>query len=334
MRPSDSTTPPAASWPPPASQVASAIFAAVMMNEVTPEEIDAVDGLPPSKFPRELMAKLGFSPPEADRQKPVETGLEVGRGDLDSPGRIPHGDIDSMEQGPAESWPPDDHRIQRAVAAGIRCGAVGEKELNLMRLQPKSLWPDSLWGTLGFITVVPRPLDARVEVSAIGTFYHVAYDYDTSPADGDEMVSYEAIQVDVSDAGGIGRPALLRRVTFTRKDRTMGPCTGPPEAPWEGAIDQVSCHARVSRVIRVDAACEIPVSIGEGGVSVGNDLVTWSELAEGGRKDQHGDFTAYWHGEPLGPALTRELYVGGVRRAGDRRKVLVALLEQVDFMVA
>jgi hypothetical protein len=30
---------------------------------VTEEEIDAVDGLPPSKFPRELMIKLGFNPP-------------------------------------------------------------------------------------------------------------------------------------------------------------------------------------------------------------------------------------------------------------------------------
>lgn len=30
---------------------------------MTQEEIEAVDGLPPSKFPRELMIKLGFNPP-------------------------------------------------------------------------------------------------------------------------------------------------------------------------------------------------------------------------------------------------------------------------------
>jgi hypothetical protein len=44
-----------------------------MKGLVTEEEIDAVDGLPPSKFPHELMIKLGFSPPGAPPQQPVET---------------------------------------------------------------------------------------------------------------------------------------------------------------------------------------------------------------------------------------------------------------------
>lgn len=63
MKRSDSTTPRVAQWPPPAPQVASAIFAATIQGRVTEEEIDAVDGLPPSQFPRELMIKLGFNPP-------------------------------------------------------------------------------------------------------------------------------------------------------------------------------------------------------------------------------------------------------------------------------
>lgn len=63
MKRLDSTTPQEAPWPPPAPQVAAAIFAATIKGEVTEEEIDAVDGLPPSKFPRELMIKLGFNPP-------------------------------------------------------------------------------------------------------------------------------------------------------------------------------------------------------------------------------------------------------------------------------
>lgn len=62
MKRSDSN-PREAPWPPPAPQVAAAIFAATMNGLVTEDEIDAVDGLPPSKFPRELMIKLGFNPP-------------------------------------------------------------------------------------------------------------------------------------------------------------------------------------------------------------------------------------------------------------------------------
>lgn len=70
MKRPDSTTPPAAPWPPPAPQVAAAIFAATMQGQVTKEEIEAVDGLPPSKFPHELMIKLGFSPPVSPPRPP------------------------------------------------------------------------------------------------------------------------------------------------------------------------------------------------------------------------------------------------------------------------
>lgn len=66
MKRSHSTSPREAPWPPPAPQVASAIFAAVLQGKVTEQEIDAVEGLPPSEFPRELMIKLGFSPPPED----------------------------------------------------------------------------------------------------------------------------------------------------------------------------------------------------------------------------------------------------------------------------
>ena len=75
MKRSDSTTPREAPreapWPPPAPQVASAIFVATMRGKVTQEEIEAVEGLPPSKFPHELMIKLGFSPPGTPPQPPL-----------------------------------------------------------------------------------------------------------------------------------------------------------------------------------------------------------------------------------------------------------------------
>jgi hypothetical protein len=38
-----------------------------MKGLVTSEEINAVDGLPPSKFPPELMIKLGFNPPKTEQ---------------------------------------------------------------------------------------------------------------------------------------------------------------------------------------------------------------------------------------------------------------------------
>lgn len=66
MKRSPSTTPREAPWPPPAPQVASAIFAAVLQGKVTEQEIDAVEGLSPAKFPPELMIKLGFNPPPED----------------------------------------------------------------------------------------------------------------------------------------------------------------------------------------------------------------------------------------------------------------------------
>jgi hypothetical protein len=72
MKRSNSTIPRGAPWPPPAPQVASAIFAAVLQGKVTEQEIDAVEGLPPSKFPPELMVKLGFSPPGTPIQQPRE----------------------------------------------------------------------------------------------------------------------------------------------------------------------------------------------------------------------------------------------------------------------
>ena len=72
MKPSDSTTPQEAPWPPPAPQVAAAIFVATIKGEVTEAEIDAVEGLPPAKFPHELMIKLGFSPPGTPPRPPVE----------------------------------------------------------------------------------------------------------------------------------------------------------------------------------------------------------------------------------------------------------------------
>lgn len=43
-----------------------------MQGQVTPEEIEAVEGLPPSKFPRELMLKLGFSPPGTPPRPPAD----------------------------------------------------------------------------------------------------------------------------------------------------------------------------------------------------------------------------------------------------------------------
>jgi hypothetical protein len=48
-----------------------AIFAATLEGKATSEEIDAVEGLPPSKFPHELMIKLGFSPPGTPPRPPA-----------------------------------------------------------------------------------------------------------------------------------------------------------------------------------------------------------------------------------------------------------------------
>lgn len=148
MKRSDSN-PREAPWPPAAPQVAAAIFAATIQGQVTEEEIDAVDGLPPSKFPRELMIKLGFNPPpqEAD----------------------PH------FSPPIPDWPPSDERIDAAVVAAIRSGTIAEKELAMMRQASKLEWPDDLWHDLGFKTPADDLIPATVRISVEGTYHRIAF---------------------------------------------------------------------------------------------------------------------------------------------------------------
>lgn len=64
MKHSDSTTPQAAQWPPDKMQILMGMRAAQMAGTFSQEDADQMDQGPPETWPPELMAKLGFSPPE------------------------------------------------------------------------------------------------------------------------------------------------------------------------------------------------------------------------------------------------------------------------------
>jgi hypothetical protein len=380
MKRSQSTTPRQAPWPPPAPQVAAAIFAATLQEKVTEQEIRAVEGLPPSKFPRELMSKLGFNPPPEDpaaaqaveelkQQGYPKTDYDPGNGetfptfpegvvcDPDHPlyDSLPDNvrpenwrEMESAEFNPsqaesihprqttAQEWPPSDERIDSATIAAIRIGAIGENEFATIMRTPKAKWPDSLWAALGFPTPVAEKINVRVEVASQGTFHHITRDYFTHPCEGEELVCFDKIQVFVYDTRSVveEQERLLRTATFRQADGTLRVHAKPPEPPWRGTIDQVGCSSRIAREFSLPGGSDIQVNLDARGISIGDQMITWSEVTENGGLDCYYSVTAYGHGMPLDGALTARLYHGSEMRVGPKRAILAAIVDQIDYIVA
>jgi len=116
-----------------------AIFAATLEGKVTSEEIEAVEGLPPSKFPRELMVKLGYNPPLPDGENVSEKHQPA------NPAVAQDG-----ESASGDEWPPDDMQILFAMRAAQMAGTFSQADADRMDEGPKETWPPDLWAKLGF----------------------------------------------------------------------------------------------------------------------------------------------------------------------------------------
>jgi hypothetical protein len=379
MKRSDSTTPREALWPPPAPQVTAAIFAAVLEGKVTEQEIEAVEGLPPSKFPHELMIKLGFHPPPED---PVaaqaleelkamgypKTDHDPGNGEtfqvfpeqifyddshplsgtlpdnarpenwreLESAAFNPSKAQSIWEQPEDEQAPVTDERIDAAIVAAIRSGAIGENELATIRRTSKSEWPEALWVLLGLPAPEDAPVRVRVEIFNSGTFHHITQNHYIHPYEGDEYVRFSRIQVNIYDTRRTGADAYeaLHSVVFSDDDESLGVYSNPPHPPQRGVVDEVGCASRMEREIVLKVNQEIPVELGTSGISIGAHAIPWSDVTENGGLDCFYNLTAYWDGVPLGRELTKKLYIGNEKNPSPGRANLLAMLGEIHYLAA
>jgi hypothetical protein len=222
--------------------------------------------------------------------------------------------------------------IDAAIVAAIRNGTLGEQDLAIIRQLPVDEWPGSLRLRLG----LPEPTSAIVEISSRGTFHHITRSHDIHPCEGDEYVRFSSIEVAVyaKDSESENERSLMDRARFSDEDGTLGEHADPPDIPWRGVIDEVGCASRMEREIQIKPHERLNIQIGTRGISIGSHIITWSEITEIGGLDCLYDLTAFWDGEAMGQALTSALYRGNEKSAHPMRGMLLALMEEVEFLAA
>jgi len=353
MKHSDSTTPLAALWPPPAPQVAMAIFTATLEGKVTPEEIDAVEGLPPSKFPRELMVKLGYNPP-----LPVVENVSDEHQST-NPAEAQDGDSASVDE-----WPPDDMQILFAMRAAQMDGTFSQADADRMDEGPPETWPLDLWQKLGFAPPSPgltqenpvdppssnvgssdeppgdlppdAPITAVVNIRATGDVYRITRDTTSDPCDGEEVLVYDSVKVEVvaGPQEEEGTPLILESATFRPEDEDFPLRCMPPAPPRIGQVEQTTFWSRMETEIQLRCTERPTVRITHSGVMVADHHWSWETIHARGSLDQGYPATAYLHGVGLSAEMRDFIFNSRSRSAEPRRIIIRHLADEIDFIAA
>jgi hypothetical protein len=263
-----------------------------------------------------------------------------------------------------DEWPPHRMRIACAMFAARMAGTFSQADADRMDEGPPETWPLEIWQKLGFAPPSPaatnespmsepsshmEPFDetsgdlnsetqitAEVNIRASGDLYRITRDTKSDPCDGEELLVYDSVNVDVAipprDEDCV--PLVLESVAFHSEDEDFPLPHMPPAPPHIGQVLQMRFWSHLRTNIQI-ADDQLPnVRITRSGVTVADHHFSWETVHEQGNLDQSDLETAYFHGVMLYGDLADLIFEFRHASSNPQKTIIRHLVNEIDFIAA
>jgi hypothetical protein len=317
----------------------------------------------------EVLLELALSMPWEHARRicgPPGLALWLEENHPQSPHRKPPSQMpeESAETEEEAEWPPNNMRIAFAMFAARMAGTFSQADADRMDEGPPETWPLEIWQKLGFAPPSPAatnespmsepppqmepsdetsgglkpelPTTAEVNIRASGDLYRITRDTTSHICDGEEVLVYDSVKVDVSippqDEEGVAQ--VLESVAFHPEDEDFPLPHIPPEPPDIGQVERTTFTSRMQADIRLANSERPNVRISRSGVTVGDHHYSWETIHERGGLDQSDPSTAYFHGVGLSTEMEDLIFHFRSGRAAPRETIIHHLANEIDFIAA
>ena len=282
-----------------------------------------------------------------------------------SPRRQPSAQMEESEETEEEAeWPPNNMRIFFAMRAAQMAGNFSQADADRMDEGPPETWPLEIWQKLGFAPPSPSatkenpmsepspqmepsaetcsdlisetPINAEVNIRATGELYRITRDTKSDPCDGEEVLVYDSLQVDVvlEPEEEEGAPLVLESVTYRPEDEDFPLRCMPPAPPHIGQVERTSFTSRMQADIPLENTERPHVRISRSGVTVADHHFSWETIHERGGLDQSDPSSAYFHGMGLSAEMEDLIFHFKPGTASPRKTIIRHLADEIDCIAA
>jgi hypothetical protein len=180
------------------------------------------------------------------------------------------------------------------------------------------------------------PITAEVNIRASGDLYRITRDTTSHLCDGEEVLVYDSVKVDVAlpprDEEGV--PLVLESIIFRPEDEDFPLPHTPPEPPDIGQVERTTFTSRMQADIQLANAERPNVRISRSGVTVGDHHFSWETVHERGGLDQSDPSTAYFRGVALSAEIEALFFHLKPDRTSPRQTIIRHLANEIDFIAA
>jgi hypothetical protein len=274
-----------------------------------------------------------------------------------------------MPEEPAETeekaeWPPNNMRIFLAMRASQMAGTFSQSDADRMDEGPPETWPLEIWQKLGFappsppatdetLTACPPsnlepsdqtsgnlnpapPITAVVNIHATGELYRITQDTKSDPCDGEEVLVYDFVKVEVVVApqNEDDTPHVLESVVFRPEDEDFPLRHMPPAQPHIGQVLRMNFWSNMQTEIQLGTNQPSNVRIARSGVTVADHHFSWGTIHEQGNLDQSDLETAYFHGVMLCGDMADLIFDFRHASSNPKKTIIRHLADEIDFIAA
>ncbi len=278
-----------------------------------------------------------------------------------SPAQMPEESAETEEEA---EWPPDNMRIFFAMRAAQMAGNFSQADADRMDEGPPETWPLEIWQKLGFAPPTPPvsqaptmagpslnmepsdetsvdlkpglPITAEVTIRASGDLYRITRDTKSDPCDGEEVLVYDFVKVEVVVApqDEDGAPLVLESAIFRPEDEDFPLRHMPPAPPHIGQLERTAFMSRLQADIQLANSERPNVKISHSGVTVADHHFSWETIHERGGLDQSYPSTAYFHGVALSAEMEDLIFHFRPDRTSLRQTIIRHLVNEIEFIAA
>jgi hypothetical protein len=297
--------------------------------------------------PASLMLWLEEHHPQSPRRKP--------------PTQMPEECAATDEE---DEWPPHRMRIAFAMFAARMAGTFSQADADRMDEGPPETWPLEIWQKLGFAPPLPAatnespmsdpsfhmepaddttgdlkpepPITAEVSIHASGDLYRITRDTKSDPCDGEEVLVYDSVKVDVMVAPETEEdaPLVLESVAFRPEDEEFPLPHMPPAPPHIGQVLRMRFWSHLQTEIQIAPNQRPNVRITRSGVTIAGHHFSWETIHERGNLDQSDLETAYFHGVMLRGSVAALVFDFRHACSNPHKTIIRHLANEIDFIAA
>jgi hypothetical protein len=175
-----------------------------------------------------------------------------------------------------------------------------------------------------------------VNIRASGELFRITRDTKSDPCDGEEVLVYDSIKVDVAimPQDEDGAPLVLESAIFRPEDEDFPLRHTPPAPPHIGQVLQLRFWSHLRTEIQLGTNQPPNVRIAHSGVTVGDRHFSWETIHEQGNLDQSDLETAYFHGVMLYGDMADLIFDFRHASSNPKKNIIRHLVNEIEFIAA